>query len=235
MPTLANASAVKALEQSSSQFSGPNIETGTYAAVVVGVQGVTTTYEQKTKEGYRLIFQYEDDDGNRFHIASKQFDLNFYSKSNFATMLTSWTGCQNTPEAIMKVLEDGGFLDEKKDMKWDNFIGKPAALMLELKPGKKDPEKTYVNLVSVHKPSKKTGRIDAKVEEIPWFLGEIYGGTVDDALYMEGFTVGKKKESEKKPEAKSESVPDKKAETAKAAEAEKDDGSVSSDDPDFPF
>ena len=232
MPTLANASAVKALEQSSSQFSGPAIETGTYAGVVVGIQGVTTTYEQKTKEGYRLIFQYEDDNGDRFHIASKQFDLNFYEKSNFAKMISSWTECQNTPEAIMKVLEDGGFLDEKKDIKWDNFLGKPVALMLELKPGKKDPEKTYVNLAGIHKPSKKTGRIDAKVEELPWFIGEVYGGTVDDALYMEGFTVGKKKESDKKSESKSESVPDKKAETAKAG---KDDGSISSSDPAFPF
>lgn len=198
MPMLAKASATDAYEKSSSGFSGPSIEPGLYPAVVVGVQGVTTTYEGKTKEGYRFIFQYEDDEGNRYHIASKQFDLNFYEKSNFAKMMTSWTGCQNTPEAIMDMLTKNGFVDENQDMKWDAFLGKHTALMLEMKPSKKDPEKSFVTLQSFHAPTKKTGRIEPKAEELPWFLGEIYGGTVDDALYAEGFTIGAKKAKDDK-------------------------------------
>ena len=196
MTTLANASAVNALEASHSTFKGPSIEAGLYPAVVVAVQAVTTTYEGKTKGGYRFIFQYEDDENNRYYIASKQFDLNFYEKSNFAKMFTSWTGCQNTPEAIFQMLEKGKFLDDKKNVVWANFLGKHTALMLSLKASKKDPEKFFVNLESYHAPTKKTGRIDPKPEDLPWFLGEIYGGSVDDAIYADGFKIGEKKQKE---------------------------------------
>jgi hypothetical protein len=196
MTTLANASAVNALEASNSTFKGPSIEAGLYPAVIVGVQAVTTTYEGKTKGGYRFIFQYEDDENNRYYLASKQFDLNFYEKSNFAKMFTSWTSCQNTPEAIFAMLEKGKFLDEQKNVVWANFLGKHTALMLSLKASKKDPEKFFVNLESYHAPTKKTGRIDPKPEDLPWFLGEIYGGSVDDAIYADGFKIGEKKQKE---------------------------------------
>lgn len=196
MATLANASAVNALEASNQSFKGPAIEAGLYPAVVVGVQAVTTTYEGKTKSGFRFLFQYEDDESNRYYIASKQFDLNFYEKSNFAKMFTSWTGCQNTPEAIFKMLDDNKFLDEQKNVVWANFLGKHTALMLSLKASKKDPEKFFVVLESYHAPTKKTGRIDPAPEDIPWFLGEIYGGSVDDAIYADGFKIGEKKQKE---------------------------------------
>lgn len=193
-----------ALEDAESSFKGPSIEPGLYPAVVVGVQGVTTSFEGKTKSGYRFIFQYQDDEEGRFHIASKQFDLNLYEKSNFAKMMVAWTGCPNTPKDIMAMLEKYGFLDDKKNVVWDRFIGKNCALMLKLEASKKDPEKKYVNLESFHSPTKKTGRIEAKPEELPWFLGEIYGGQIDDALYMEGFSIAARKD-EKAPSTKAES------------------------------
>lgn len=208
MTTLANASAVNALEASNSTFKGPSIEAGLYPAVIVGVQAVTTTYEGKTKGGFRFIFQYEDDENNRYYIASKQFDLNFYEKSNFAKMFTSWTGCQNTPEAIFAMLEKGKFLDDKKNVVWANFLGKHTALMLSLKASKKDPEKFFVVLESYHAPTKKTGRIDPQPEDIPWFLGEIYGGSVDDAIYANGFKIGEKKAAKEESEDGEDEVPE---------------------------
>lgn len=182
-----------ALEDAESSFKGPEIEPGLYPAIVVGVQGVTSSYEGTTKSGYRLVFQYQDDANQRFHIVSKQFDLNLYEKSNFAKMMTAWTGCQNTPQAIMEMLDKYNFLDENKVMKWDAFLGKSCALMLKLESGKKDPEKKFVKLESFHAPTKKTGRIKAEPQELPWFIGEVYGGQVDDALYADGFTVAEKK------------------------------------------
>lgn len=208
MATLANASAVNALEASNQSFKGPAIEAGLYPAVVVAVQAVTTTYEGKTKAGYRFLFQYEDDESNRYYIASKQFDLNFYEKSNFAKMFTSWTGCQNTPEAIFKMLDDNKFLDEQKNVVWANFLGKHTALMLSLKASKKDPEKFFVVLESYHAPTKKTGRIDPQPEDIPWFLGEIYGGSVDDAIYANGFKIGEKKAAKEESEDGEAEVPE---------------------------
>ena len=228
---LATANAEKALENSARPMALPAIEAGLYPAVIVGIQGVTTTYEGKVKEGFRFIFKYEDDEGQRWHIASKQFDLNFYEKSNFAKMFTQWTGCTNTPEGIMDMLKKGGFVDGKGMINWANFLGKHTALMLELKPSKKDPEKKFVELMSLHAPTKKTGRIDAKVsEKIPAFFGEIYSGTVDDAMYLEGIELAEKKidedsKDEKKPEKKSE----KKAPKNSVPE---DDGEVNCDDAD---
>ena len=210
---LAEANANKALEDASkSSNKTPAIETGLYPAVIVGVQGVTSSYEGKTKSGLRFIFQYEDDEQVRWHIASKQFDLNFYEKSNFAKMITSWTGCQNTPEAIMEILKKGGFVADDGTVVWEKFLGAHTALMLELAPSKKDPEKKYVNLTSLHSPTKKTGRIDPKAdEEIPFFLSEVYNGKVDDAIYFPGMKIADKKE-------KSE---DKKSEDASPAESPK--------------
>lgn len=190
-----------AIEDAESSFKGPSIEPGLYPAVIVGVQGVTSSYEGKTKTGYRLICQYEDDEKQRFHIASKQFDLSLYEKSNFAKMFVAWTGCQNSPKAIMDELEKRGFVDKNKDIKWDNFLGKSCALMLKLETSKKDPEKKYVNLDGFHAPTKKTGKITAEPQELPWFLGEVYGGQVDDSLYMEGFSIGAKKGEQKQSSA----------------------------------
>lgn len=228
---LATANAEKALENSARPMALPAIEAGLYPAVIVGIQGVTTTYEGKVKEGFRFIFQYEDDEGQRWHIASKQFDLNFYEKSNFAKMFTQWTGCQNTPEEIMNMLKKGGFVDDKGMINWANFLGKHTALMLELKPSKKDPEKKFVELMSLHAPTKKTGRIEAKVEEkIPAFFGEIYSGTVDDAMYLEGIELAEKKEADSKDEkqsANTEKKTEKKAPKSKVSEA---DGEVNYDD-----
>lgn len=228
---LAEANANKALEDASkSSNKTPAIETGLYPAVIVGVQGVTSSYEGKTKSGLRFIFQYEDDEQVRWHIASKQFDLNFYEKSNFAKMITSWTGCQNTPEAIMEILTKGGFVADDGTIVWEKFLGAHTALMLELAPSKKDPEKKYVNLTSLHAPTKKTGRIEPKAdEEIPFFLGEVYNGQVDDALYYPGMKIADKKKDE-----------DKKAEDAAPAESAKKTGAAKDEalaeaDSDLPF
>lgn len=208
---LAEANANKAFEDASkSSNKTPAIETGLYPAVIVGVQGVTSSYEGKTKSGLRFIFQYEDDEQVRWHIASKQFDLNFYEKSNFAKMITSWTGCQNTPEAIMEILKKGGFVADDGTIVWGKFLGAHTALMLELAPSKKDPEKKYVNITSLHAPTKKTGRIDPKVdEEIPFFLGEVYNGHVDDAVYFLGMRIADKKEKseDKKSEDAAPAIP----------------------------
>lgn len=228
---LAEANANKALEDASkSSNKTPAIETGLYPAVIVGVQGVTSSYEGKTKSGLRFIFQYEDDEQVRWHIASKQFDLNFYEKSNFAKMITSWTGCQNTPEAIMEVLTKGGFVADDGTIVWEKFLGAHTALMLELAPSKKDPEKKYVNLTSLHAPTKKTGRIEPKAdEEIPFFLGEVYNGQVDDALYCRGMKIAdKKKDEDKKAE---DAAP---AESAKKTSAAKDEALAEADF-DLPF
>lgn len=207
MSMLNDASMATALEDAESSFKGPSIEPGLYPAVVVGIQGVTSSYEGKTKSGYRFIFQYEDDEKQRFHIASKQFDLNLYEKSNFAKMMVAWTNCQNTPQAIMAMLDKYGFLDENKIVQWNRFLGKNCALMLKLEASKKDPEKKFVNLESFHAPTKKTGRIEAKPEELPWFLGEVYGGQVDDAMYMEGFSIAAKKEKGEKGEKAKDDAP----------------------------
>lgn len=198
MSKLNEASMATALEDAESSFKGPEIEPGLYPAVVVGVQGVTSSYEGKVKSGYRFVFQYKDDADKRFHIVSKQFDLNLYEKSNFAKMMVAWTGCQNTPQALMAMLEKYGFLDDKKNVVWDRFIGKNCALMLKLESSKKDPEKKFVQLESFHAPTKKTGRIEAEPQELPWYIGEVYGGTVDDALYSTGFTVAEKKSKDSK-------------------------------------
>lgn len=228
---LAEANANKALEDASkSSNKTPAIETGLYPAVIVGVQGVTSSYEGKTKSGLRFIFQYEDDEQVRWHIASKQFDLNFYEKSNFAKMITSWTGCQNTPEAIMEILTKGGFVADDGTIVWEKFLGAHTALMLELAPSKKDPEKKYVNLTSLHAPTKKTGRIDPKAdEEIPFFLGEVYNGQVDDALYYPGMKIAdKKKDEDKKAE---DAAP---ADSSKKTDAAKDEALAEADS-DLPF
>lgn len=228
---LAEANANKALEDASkSSNKTPAIETGLYPAVIVGVQGVTSSYEGKTKSGLRFIFQYEDDEQVRWHIASKQFDLNFYEKSNFAKMITSWTGCQNTPEAIMEILTKGGFVADDGTIVWEKFLGAHTALMLELAPSKKDPEKKYVNLTSLHAPTKKTGRIEPKAdEEIPFFLGEVYNGQVDDALYYPGMKIAdKKKDEDKKAE---DAAP---AESSKKTDAAKDEALAEADS-DLPF
>lgn len=228
---LAEANANKALEDASkSSNKTPAIETGLYPAVIVGVQGVTSSYEGKTKSGLRFIFQYEDDEQVRWHIASKQFDLNFYEKSNFAKMITSWTGCQNTPEAIMEILTKGGFVADDGTIVWEKFLGAHTALMLELAPSKKDPEKKYVNLTSLHAPTKKTGRIEPKAdEEIPFFLGEVYNGQVDDALYYPGMKIAdKKKDEDKKAE---DAAP---ADSSKKTDAAKDEALAEADS-DLPF
>lgn len=229
---LAEANANKALEDASkSSNKTPAIETGLYPAVIVGVQGVTSSYEGKTKSGLRFIFQYEDDEQVRWHIASKQFDLNFYEKSNFAKMITSWTGCQNTPEAIMDILKKGNFVADDGTIVWEKFLGAHTALMLELAPSKKDPEKKYVNLTSLHAPTKKTGRIEPKAdEEIPFFLGEVYNGQVDDAIYFPGMKIADKKE--KSEDKKSEDATP--AESPKKEDAAKDEALAVADD-DLPF
>lgn len=225
---LAQANANKALEDASkSSNKTPNIESGLYPACVVGIQGVTSTYEGKVKSGYRFIFQYEDDDGTRWHIASKQFDLNFYAKSNFAKMITAWTGCANTPEAIMDILQKGKKVAEDGSIVWEKFLGAHTALMLELVPSKKDPEKKFVNLASFHPCTKKTGKIEPKAdEEIPYFLGEIYNGKVEDAVYCTGMKLSEKKSDDKKSEEADKAVADKPS-TADTAEDEAD--------PDLPF
>lgn len=223
MSKLTGASMAKALEDAESSFKGPEIEPGLYPAIVVGIQGVTSSYEGKVKSGYRFIFQYKDDADQRFHIASKQFDLNLYEKSNFAKMMCAWTGCQNTPQAIMDMLAKYKFLDDDKNVVWDRFLGKSCALMLKLEAGKKDPEKKYVNLESFHAPTKKTGRITAEPQELPWFLGEVYGGQVDDALYMEGFSIADKK-SEGKEQKGSEKASVETSNTQDAAPETDEDG-----------
>lgn len=222
---LAQANANKALEDASkSSNKTPNIESGLYPACVVGVQGVTSTYEGKVKSGFRFIFQYEDDDGVRWHIASKQFDLNFYEKSNFAKMITAWTGCANTPEAIMEILQKGGKVAEDGSIVWEKFLGAHTALMLELAPSKKDPEKKFVNLTSFHPCTKKTGKIEPKAdEEIPYFLGEIYNGKVEDAVYYTGMKLSEKKSDDKKADDKA--VADKLS-AEDDSEAEEEDSSL---------
>ena len=221
MSMLKGASMANAIEDAESSFKGPAIEPGLYPAVVVGIQGVTSSFEGKTKSGYRFVFQYEDDEKQRFHIVSKQFDLNLYEKSNFAKMMVAWTGCQNTPQALMAMLDKYGFLDENKIVQWDRFLGKNCALMLKLESSKKDPEKKFVNLESFHAPTKKTGRIDAKPEELPWFIGDVYGGQVDDAMYLEGFTVASKKDKDGKSVDTKKDVP-----TEKPTEAPKQEEDV---------
>lgn len=221
---LAQANANKALEDASkSSNKTPNIESGLYPACVVGIQGVTSTYEGKVKSGYRFIFQYEDDDGTRWHIASKQFDLNFYEKSNFAKMITAWTGCANTPEAIMEILQKGGKVAEDGSIVWEKFLGAHTALMLELVASKKDPEKKFVNLTSFHPCTKKTGKIEPKAdEEIPYFLGEVYNGQVEDAVYFTGMKLAEKKNAD-----------DASAEKTKTDEKSGSDAKVEEDD--MPF
>lgn len=221
---LAQANANKALEDASkSSNKTPNIESGLYPACVVGIQGVTSTYEGKVKSGYRFIFQYEDDDGTRWHIASKQFDLNFYEKSNFAKMITAWTGCANTPEAIMEILQKGGKVAEDGSIVWEKFLGAHTALMLELAPSKKDPEKKFVNLTSFHPCTKKTGKIEPKAdEEIPYFLGEIYNGKVEDAVYFTGMKLAEKKNADE-------------ASTEKTKNDEKSSSEAKAEEDDMPF
>lgn len=183
----------EALDAATSSSKTPKVEPGLYAATIVGVQSVTTTYEGRTRESVRFIFQYEDDEGTRFHIAGKQVDFNLYEKSNFAIMMCNITGCANTPAEIAEALKKANLVDEEGCLDWERFIGRHVALMLELKSSKKDPSKSFVNIASIHRATKKTGILEAKAEEIPWFLNEIYSGTVDETVLMKGFSFSEKK------------------------------------------
>ena len=189
----------------SSTFEGPTVEGGLYPAVIVGIQDVSSTFENKLKNGFRLIFQYEDDEGKRWHITSKQMDFNLYEKSNFAKFISAWFGCANQPEEIAKKLRAAKFVLDNGTMDWSAMLGKPLALNLVMQPSKKDPEKSYVTLMGMQACTKKTGKIEAQAEEMPAFLNTVYAGQVNDAIYLDGMTFANP--SEKKEEAPTAPTP----------------------------
>lgn len=176
-------------ELSSDTPKGPKIEAGLYAAKIIGIQETSQEFDGKESPAYRLLIQYKDDADKAWTVVSKAMKVSLHEKSNFAKTIAKWLGVANTPGTIYRGLVENGLTDEEGGIEWKTWLGRDISVMLDNVPSKKDPEKTYVQLIGIHALGSKMTPIEVEPCELPSWFNTDYSKPVVDTVLMDGFTI----------------------------------------------